>query len=235
MRRLILADIHANLPAFEAVMRAAPPVDEILFLGDVVGYGPHPAECIDRLRALGPRAILGNHDEEILRRGGDGGRPESPHAIWLRWTAEQLSAEHLAYLRSLPREFRVQVGAETATVIHRTPGRDYLRPNTSPEEAVRALGSVPGRLVYCGHVHRAMRFRLDGRALVCFPAVGQPRNRDPRAGYAVETDGHLEFRFVPYDIEATLRAIAAIPLPAPFAERWRRFVRTGYDPEWSRE
>ena len=235
MKRLILADIHANLPAFEAVMRDAPAVDEILFLGDIVGYGPHPAACVDLLRDLAPVAILGNHDAELLRGAGETEWSDSAHCAWLRWPIECLSPEQIAYLQSLPTALQIQSGLANVTVIHQTPGRNYLRPSSNQEEVAEALRGVPGTLVYCGHVHRAMRFHLPGRELVSFPAVGQPRNRDPRAGYAIETDGHLDFRYVPYDTDATLQAIAAIPLPMSFATRWCQFVQTGYDAEWSRE
>ena len=235
VKRLILADIHANLPAFEAVLGDAPAVDEILFLGDVVGYGPHPAACVDLFRDLAPIAILGNHDAELLRRAEATEWSGSSHDIWLRWTIDRLSSEQKTYLQSLPASLHIRAGTASVTVIHQTPGRNYLRPTSTDSEVAEALHGVAGTLVYCGHVHRAMRFHLPGRELVCFPAVGQPRNRDPRAGYAVETDGHLDFHYVPYDTNATLQAIAEIPLPADFAARWSRFVETGYDAEWSRE
>jgi len=235
VKRLILADIHANLPAFEAVLRDAPEVDEILFLGDIIGYGPHPAECLDRLRSLSPQAILGNHDEEALRRANATVWTASAHDLWLRWTLDQLDLDQLVYLRAMPSSLRIQAGQQDVTVIHQTPGPGYLRPSSSPEEIARALAGVPSRVVYSGHVHRAMRHRVDDRELICFPAVGQPRNRDPRAGYAVETDGDLEFRYVAYDVATTAAANAQIPLPPAFAARWDRFLHTAYDPEWSRE
>lgn len=235
MKRLILADVHANLPAFEAVLRDAPEVDEILFLGDIIGYGPHPAECLDRLRSLSPQAILGNHDEEALRRANATVWTDSAHDFWLRWTLDQLDPAQLAYLRAMPSSLRIQAGQQDVSVIHQTPGPGYLRPSSSQDEIARSLADVPGEIVYCGHVHRAMRHRVDGRELICFPAVGQPRNRDPRAGYAVETDGELAFRYVVYDVAATAAANARLPLPSAFAARWDRFLRTAYDPEWSRE
>jgi predicted phosphodiesterase len=235
LKRLILADIHANLPAFEAVLRNAPEADEILFLGDIVGYGPHPAECVDLLRSLSPTAIIGNHDSEALRRADDDAWSNSAHDIWLRWTLDRMTAEHLDYLRAMPDSLRIQAGSRQATVLHQTPGPRYLRPSSTPEEVAEALDGVDGDLVYSGHVHRAMRHQVGERELVCFPAVGQARNRDPRAGYAVETDGKLEFRYVDYDVEQTARDTAQIPLPSPFAERWQRFLLAGYDPEWSRE
>ncbi|MBU0606911.1 MAG: metallophosphoesterase family protein, partial [Armatimonadetes bacterium] len=66
MKRLWIADVHANLPAFVAVLADAGAVDEVIFLGDVVGYGPHPAECVDLLARLQPQAVLGNHDAAVL-------------------------------------------------------------------------------------------------------------------------------------------------------------------------
>jgi predicted phosphodiesterase len=235
VKRLILADVHANLPAFEAVLRDAPGTDEVLFLGDIIGYGPHPAECLDLLRSLAPIAIIGNHDAEAVRRANENAWSESAHDVWLRWTLNRLNGDHLAYLRTLPSSLQLSVGTQQATVIHQTPGPRYLRPSSTAPELAEALAGVPGDLVYCGHVHRAMRHRLGDRELVCFPAVGQARNRDPRAGYAIETDGELEFRYVDYDLGRTARDTAAIPLPPDFAARWQRFLLTGYDPDWSRE
>lgn len=235
MRRLILADVHANLPAFEAVLRDAPEADEILFLGDIVGYGPHPAECLDRLRSLSPLAILGNHDVEAIRRADSPDWTSSAHDIWLRWTLDRMDADHLAYLRSLPVSLSIQAGPQDVMVVHQTPGPNYLRPSSGTEEIVQALGGVTGQVIYCGHVHRAMRHRLGDRELICFPAVGQARSRDPRASYAIETDGEIEFRYVDYDIAATAAGNRQIPLPPAFAARWDRFLHTGYDPEWSRE
>ena len=95
--------------------------------------------------------------------------------------------------------------------------------------------AVAGPAVFCGHSHRPIDRIVEGRRFVCIPPVGQARNGDPRAGYAVENDGDLEFRFVAYDIEKTVADVRSIGLNEGFCQRWISFLRTGSDAEWSRE
>jgi len=236
MKRLLLADVHAGLYAFEAVLAQAPVVDEIVFLGDIVGYGPHPAQCVDHLRALGARCILGNHDAEVLERRAAPRTATvgSPHEIWLRWTVEQLDDEQIGFLRGLPVGLTLQAGNSLVHAIHRTPG-PYLHECMPDDELRQAVDEFEPGTVLCGHAHRVIDRCVDGKRLVCIPAIGQPRDGDPRAGYAVETAGVFEFFRVPYDIEAALADLRDIGLPPAFAARWGRFLRTGYDPDWSRE
>ena len=103
MRRLLIADAHAALPALEAVLADVGPVDDVVFLGDAVGYGPHPGECVDLLRATGARCVLGNHDAEVLSEPGynlDTAR--WPHQYWLRWTYDQLSTDQPRSMATKP-------------------------------------------------------------------------------------------------------------------------------------
>ncbi|MBU4201034.1 MAG: metallophosphatase family protein [Verrucomicrobia bacterium] len=233
MKRLFIADVHANLPAFEAVLRDAGTVDETIFLGDILDFGPHPAACVDRLQRLNARAILGNHDLAILAREGNPVMP-SDFLDWGEWTYGRLTPAQLRYLRSLPRELNIESCGLQTTVIHQLPSAPYLYPTMSDDILAHFLGDVPGRAVYCGHCHYLIDRALNGRRLVCFPPVGQSRNGDPRAGYAIEEDGRLQFRFVRYDIETVVADIKKIGLPELFCERWIRFLRTGFDQEWSR-
>ena len=101
MKRLWIADVHANLPAFEAVLQNAGTVDEIVFLGDIVGYGPHPSACIDLLKHLQPKAVLGNHDASVLALGRRAARYSRP-VNWDEWTHDQLNDSQLSYLAALP-------------------------------------------------------------------------------------------------------------------------------------
>ena len=233
MRRLFIADVHANLPAFEAVLRDAGVVDEVIFLGDIVGYGPHPAECIDLLRTLGARAAAGNHDLEVpaaCPRPGDAAEPVN----WSRWTFEQLTDSHRAYLARLPRHLTIAGEGAEITAVHHPPGAPYLHPDMPDATLARHCRAAPGSSVYFGHSHRPIDRVVDGRRLVCVPPVGQPRDGDPRAGYALEVGGELSFHRVAYDVEAVVADVRAIGLDPAFATRWVEFLRTGFDDEWSR-
>ena len=234
MRRLWVSDVHANLPAFEAVLRDAGPVDEVVFLGDIVGCGPHPAACVDLLRGLGPRAILGNHDAAVLAVG-DRPRERSAHVVWDEWTFDQLEGSQRSFLEGLPEQLTISFCGLEASTLHNPAGAAYLHPEMPDPVLAGHLEAVPGPLVIFGHSHRWIDRALGGRRFVCIPPVGQPRNGDPRAGYAVECDGHLTVRYVTYDVERTVADVRAIGLEDSYTQRWIRFLRTGHDPEWSRE
>jgi len=225
MRRLWIADVHANLPAFEAVLADAGPVDEIIFVGDAIGFGPHPAACVERLMALEPRAVQGNHDAAVLARRGQPTDAAGP-LDWDAWTLAQLSAAQLDWLAALPEHLALTACGETALVRHRLPGAPYLHPAMPDEVLAAHVGELPAPLVFVGHSHRALDRVLAGRRLVC---------GDPRAGYALECGGRLTCHFVAYDVERTARDTEQIGLSEPFQGRWLRFLRTGADPEWSRE
>jgi len=98
----------------------------------------------------------------------------------------------------------------------------------------RHCRATSGSFVLFGHSHRAIDRTAYGRRFVCVPAVGQPRDGDPRAGYALEVDGELSFRRVAYDVERVVADVRAIGLAPVFTARWTEFLRTGYDSVWSR-
>ena len=146
----------------------------------------------------------------------------------------------LAYLQSLPSEATTQLGPDPARVTHHPAGAPYLHPAMSDGVLWAHLrsslaGPAAQRALVCAHSHRPMDRQIQGRRYVCVPPVGQPRDGDPRAGYAVESDGRFEFRRVSYDVERTVTGLGQIGLAGAFVERWERFVRTGWDAEWSRD
>ncbi|MGM0494150.1 MAG: metallophosphoesterase family protein [Armatimonadota bacterium] len=233
MRRLLIADVHANLPAFEAVLRDAGRVDELIFLGDIVGFGPHPAECVDLLQSTSARAIAGNHDRNVLRvsdRSVARGEPVN----WPRWTRRQLTDAQLAYLASLPERMVMGAAGSTIHLIHHPPGAPYLHPQMPESEFARHFRALAGDTVFFAHSHRVIDRTVGGRRLVCVPSVGQPRDGDPRAGYALESEGELSFHRVAYDVEAAVAEVRSIGLSPAFTSRWVEFMRTGFDDEWSR-
>ena len=234
MKRLWLADVHANLPAFEAVLADAGHVDEVIFLGDIVGFGPHPAACVERLMGLDALAVQGNHDAAVLAQRGHPPAPGEP-LNWDQWTLRQLDEAQLSYLQALPEALAISSCGEPATALHQLPGAPYLHPAMPDAVLASHVRDLPQSLTLCGHSHRALDRTIAGRRLICLPSIGQPRNSDPRAGYALEQDGRVTFHTVAYDVERVAADVAQIGLPEPFCGRWINFVRTASDPDWSRE
>ena len=239
VRIAIVTDIHANLAAFEAVLRhaeGAGRLDALWCLGDTVGYGPHPNECLALLRRYECRAVAGNHDLAACGRMGTEEFNEAA-AEAARWTAEQLTDASRSYLRGLP----LVVCEGDFTLVHgslRWPEWEYLL-SGEQAQAHLELQRTPYGLV--GHSHlpfvcRAQkggpptlvragdgeRVELGKERLILNPGgVGQPRDGDPRAAYALyESDaGLVTFCRVEYDVAATQRAMEAARLPRWLSER----------------
>ncbi|MCS6994938.1 MAG: metallophosphatase family protein [Anaerolineales bacterium] len=238
MRVLVISDIHANLTALEAVLADAGTVDATWCLGDVVGYGPDPNEVVERIRQIpNLTCLLGNHDVAVLG--------QMDYAVFntearrsLMWQKKALSPENAAFLESLPQETQVRENVSLAHGSPRDPVWEYIL-NT----LVARLNFEAFQTPYCfvGHSHIQCMFRLDverdrvsldilrpneiyplqPRAILNPGSVGQPRDRDPRASYAIfdtETES-WEPRRVAYDIESVQKRIRAAALPEKHAMR----------------
>ena len=240
MKRAIVSDIHGNLEALEAVLAdiARESVDSIYCLGDIVGYGPNPRECIDRVLSF-DQSILGNHDQGALY-DPEGFSSGAERAIF--WTREQLEmpngdpeqmAKRWRFLSELPRTLR----EGPFTFVHgsvRNPLSEYVFPEDvhNPKKLERLFAMIE-RYAFQGHTHVPGVFTEDGRFLspdevagryplpttkimVNVGSVGQPRDGDPRACYLLLTDDAIEFRRVPYPIEKTAEKIYAVSELDPF-------------------
>jgi predicted phosphodiesterase len=244
MRIAVLSDIHANRAALVAVLaalrREAP--DAVVCCGDLVGYNAHPAECVTMVRDLSAAVVAGNHDREVAGDTSAAGTGAAAREV-ARWTQAQLCASARAYLAALPS--RVVHPAGVVAVhgcylndVHHT-GYVTSTMLLANLEAVAARADWPA-VALCGHTHLPMCGWLDGaecverrldepvfwpdraRAILINPgAVGQPRDRDPRAAFAVvDLDRRrVTLRRVAYDIGAEQRAIAAAGLPAQLGAR----------------
>ncbi|NPA30771.1 MAG: metallophosphoesterase family protein [Chloroflexi bacterium] len=243
MRVVVMSDVHANVVALEAVLAHAGPADAYWFLGDAVGYGPEPNIVVERLRALpNGLCLLGNHDAAVIGRLPLSWFHEDAQQA-LRWTQQALSAENRAFLQSLsPR-----VELDTVVLAHGSP-REPLEEYLISDEAARANFRVLTRpYAFVGHSHIPLAwvqddrgdvdlvrpgddaygqpFALPRRGVILNPgSVGQPRDGDPRAAYAIyDPDvGTWTWHRVPYDIEEAIRRFERVPaLPARFARRLR--------------
>lgn len=239
MRIAVLSDIHANLPALEAVASDIPVVDEVWVLGDTVGYGPQPNEVVGTLQAMGARSVLGNHDGAAIGTvDANQFNPDAKRAI--EWTAEVADANTKAYFGALPEVRR----DGDVTAVHGSPRDPIWEYITSSGIAAANLDHFESRLCLFGHTHVPVAYRLvdgvlegtpgmpgdqirlDGaRALLNPGSVGQPRDGLPDAAYALLEIGDggtadvIEFRRVRYDIDRTQRLMRDAGLPPRLAER----------------
>lgn len=228
----IFGDIHANLPALEAVWAAmdARGLTTRYCLGDLVGYGVQPNEVVTWLRDQQIPTIMGNYDLGVGNTSDDCGcayKDASAEALGKRsiaWTNAHTTDASKAYLRSLVADIPMQVGDLRVRLVHGSPRRinEYLyadRPDASLE---RLLDLAEADILVCGHTHLPYhRVLPSGRQVVNAGSVGKPKDGDPRACYiildAVERHLQVEFVRVPYDIEREAQAIEASAMPHEYA------------------
>jgi len=247
MRVALLADVHSNLPALEAVLAMLEEVspDRTLCLGDLVGYNADPVECIDRLRDCCDLIVAGNHDKEVASgRPSTGTNSAARRAI--EWTQAALDSEQLRFLDSLP---NLAIDSSGMVAIHGC----YLNPHhysgyitsTMLDANLKVIASRPEwpKVGLCGHTHIPMlgwwRLRTasehdlsrpevwpqDAEAVLVNPgSVGQPRDGDPRASFVVvdTMESRVECHRVEYDVDAAISSITRAGLPESLGERLRQ-------------
>lgn len=244
MRYGLLGDIHANLFALDAVLEAMSRegIDRYVHVGDVVGYGAQPAECLARLREIGCDIVCGNHDCAVAGRlDAAYFNPFAREAV--EWTRATLSAADIRFLTALPFVRRYDAFVLVHGTLHEPEMFHYLQ---SIPEAERSLAVLDRPACFVGHSHVPVAFfggppgsggrvpvsySLDplvpvdpaGRTIVNIGSVGQPRDDDPRAAYAVyDTDAReVTIKRVAYDVEGAVKSILAAGLPEILGERLR--------------
>lgn len=233
----VVSDIHGNLAAFNAVLADLPTVDEIWCLGDIVGYGPDPNECLETLLHRKHVSLAGNHDWACVGKVDVGAF--NADARWAcQWTADQLTEANREILSRLPNEMVIG----DFTLAHGSPRDPIWEYLLYPSQAAVNLSFFETKYALVGHTHVPMVFLgpwgqekggfvhpntevpipLGERRLILNPgSVGQPRDGDPRAAYALlDLEQRLaHFRRVKYDIEATQAKMRRAGLPRPL---WAR-------------
>lgn len=245
MRYALISDIHANLPALEAVLAAIDTraVDAVYHLGDLVGYAPWPNEVVDLLRARGIQGIAGNYDSTTATdyqhcgcRYEDARQEELSHLSYA-WTRTHVTPETKRYLASLP--FRLDarpLGGHTSgprlILVHGNPVLNTVywtedRPDRFCTQMADIARAAAGDVVAFGHTHKPWHRTVEGVHFVNTGSVGRPKDGDWRAGYVLLEMGEdavrVELARVAYDVERAAQAIIASELPDDFAD----YLRTG--------
>jgi len=230
MRLAVFSDVHANLPALKAVFDflEGMPLDRVICLGDVVGYGPHPREVIQLLKEKNVPCTLGGAEMRVLFPNAN--LPKSPEAeAVLRWTREQLGEEERAFLRNLPPVLRFSTPVGRAKAFHGLPDDPEARfPVYAPEpELLDRLAAIRAPLVLAGGSHVPAFRKVKGFYLVDPGSVGLTLGGEPGADVAIltvkEDDVAARFYKIPYDYGQTAFDIQAWGLPEGIA----KVVRTG--------
>jgi putative phosphoesterase len=228
MRVLLVSDVHGNLAALEAV--AAEPHDAVICLGDLVGYGPEPAACVRWARDEGAIMVKGNHERALAEHAPPGCRE---HFLWLAeatagLTASRMTAEEVRALDALPRWADFELDGRRCLCVHAAPSDPlyrYLGPDPAAWEA--EVAGLDVDFVFVGHTH--VQFMLDcaGTLVVNPGSVGQPKDGDPRAAYAVIENGTVALKRVSYAIERTVEGLRRASLPAAAVRALAAMLRTG--------
>jgi putative phosphoesterase len=214
MRIAIFSDLHANADALAALDGS---YDELWFLGDMVGYGPDVSEAIAFVSRHCSLVVRGNHDNAAVTPDPIGCSPvNEPLALATRdYTRSMLDRGEAAYLRSLPLSARVERGGVRFYLTHgspRDPLYEYVRPSITDEVLSRMVQGLDTDVVLLGHTHLAMQRRIGETLIVNPGSLGQPRDGDWRASYAVWEDGALRICRRQYDRARQLQRINAMPL-----------------------
>lgn len=237
MRILVLSDIHANLTALDAVLNEVGEVEKTWCLGDLVGYGPDPNECISRIQSLpNLSCILGNHDAAALNLiDTNSFNPEARRAI--HWTQNALTKSSRTFLRNLPETLKF----DAVTLSHGSPRHPVWEYLLDTHTALINFDYFETDFCFVGHTHLPVTYSLqDGsravrltiptpnseanmirREILNPGSVGQPRDRDPRAAYAIYDTEQMTWGYfrAAYDVKAVQNRMVAVGLPERHIKR----------------
>lgn len=231
MRIAIIADVHANLAALNAL--PGEPYDALWCLGDLVGYGPRPHEVVQEIRNRANITVCGNHDYAA-------GCSADPHcapsyrrlaAETLRYAKQDCTAEDLEFLRTLPLHREMKISSTRFYLVHASPTDPLFGycPEDSPKWQCEVQG-INADVLIAGHTHTPF-VRIAGNTTILNPgSLGQPKTGRPLACYAVWEDGHISLKEYEYPIEETIRDIRKMPFPEDDQDALIHLLRTGAVP-----
>jgi len=219
----IVSDVHANLEAFEAVLAEAPGLD-IICLGDLVDYGANPNEVVDVVRNRGIRTVMGNHDWAVL--SGDTSLFNARAAMSSTWTRAHLTRQNVEFIRTLVPELYTPFELAEAYFTHGSPDDrlwEYVDPRTHSDLFGHYLAKLGVRIIGLGHTHVPYVWKEEDKLVFNPGSVGQPRDGDPRASFAVltveEQEASADIRRVEYNVQKAASKIREAGLPESHASR----------------
>jgi len=235
MKALILSDIHGNWPALRAVLEAESDIRQFICLGDLVNYGPLPIECVSWAKETSSTGIFlqGNHDRAV-------GQDTDPHcstayvalaAATQRFTEQLLTPDLKEFLACLKPSAHFEIGNSICFGCHATPKDPlyhYMPPNAAVSlwESEVIVAQHPDFLFF-GHTHLTFKNRFRRTLIVNPGSVGQPKDGDPRAAYAIWENGDVKLRRVSYNVEETIRAYEGLGLEPHIESSLCEVLRTG--------
>jgi len=231
MRVLVISDVHANLAALDAVLME--PHDVVWCLGDLVGSGPEPGLCVERIRSAGATIVQGNHDHVVADHLPPGG-PEPFRSLaetTLPLAYAQLTGDALEYLRGLPLSVSRELDGRRYLLVHATPEEPLYRA-VGPDTAAWAaeLKGVTEETVLVGHTHMPFDLAIGQHHVVNPGSVGLPMDGDSRAAYAVLEDGAITLHHIEYSIERTVAALRCSWINPEVMDELTLWLRTGRAP-----
>lgn len=233
MKVALFSDVHANLPALDAVLAdiSSVGVDARYTLGDLVGYSPWPNEVLERVAEEQIPGVMGNYDDGTgYGRDQCGCAYNNPVEEALgdesfAWTKAHTSEANKAYLRSLASEIRFEADGKRYLLVHGSPRRinEYLFEDKPDSTFARIAAGADADVIVCGHTHRPYDKAVGEARFINTGSAGKPKDGDPRACWVLldTASGVAEFRRVSYDVERAALAVEASDLPSEFASQLR--------------
>jgi putative phosphoesterase len=235
MRILVIADIHGNRAALEAIRE---PFDVCVCVGDLVDYGPEPGACIDWVRKNAAYCVRGNHDHGVAQnvdiQGLGGFRFLTANTRPL--SVASISADQRRYLAGLPTSHMLSIGGKRFLLVHATP-RDPMDEYAPSEVAFwkPRLAGLKVDYLLAGHTHMPYTLQVNGTRIVNPGSVGLSRDNDPRAAYAVIDGDDVQLKRIEYPVDETMRATQALAMDEAARNMLCEIFRTGGLPaRWMR-
>lgn len=232
MKTLILADIHANLAALEAVLEHEKSWDDIIFLGDAVIGGPNPNEVLELLSENKGIFVMGNHDYEALTIDLEK-HFDDPSLAWMQWTGRVITESSKSFLKGFLSAYSAVCQGIEARLLHGVLRKEQgkrLLPDSPPEVFGELSKQFTEPYVFIAHSHVQFMKKVGYKVFINPGGLGQPRLGKVVAAYGVIKDGDIKLCSVPYDVEKTCRAMDALPLDKGFIEEWKDCFRHGVLP-----